>query len=175
MAGRRRQVQKNGRKESAGDAMSAFGQKQTWRARASAVRGQCIGFSDFEGVMAMQVLPTAFFIPVEGELVGEKLKLTLGPSRTDFNTTYTVAKGRYAVGGVLSMGVIVFTSFEVGFDTARGFIDKATDSDLGPITIPVAMGKTLMKAERTFTAQRNKNIAKGEYEVKITLCNPKCP
>jgi hypothetical protein len=134
-----------------------------------------IPFSDFEGVMAMQALPTAFFIPVEGELVGEKLKLTLGPSRTDFNTTYTVAKGRYAVGGVLSMGVIVFTSFEVGFDTARGFIDKATDSDLGPITIPVAMGKTLMKGERTFTAQRNKNIAKGEYEVKITLCNPKCP
>lgn len=132
-------------------------------------------FSDFEGVMAMQVLPTAFFIPVEGELVGDKLKLTLGPSRTDFNTTYTVGKGRYAVGGVLSMGVIVYTSFEVGFDSARGFIDKATDADLGPITIPVSMGKSLMKAERTFSAQRNKNIARGEYEVKITLCNPKCP
>lgn len=134
-----------------------------------------VPYSDFEGVMAMQALPTAFFIPVEGELVGDKLKLTLGPSRTDFNTTYTVAKGRYAVGGVLSMGVIVFTSFEVGFDTARGFIDKATDADLGPINMPVSMGRTLMTADRTFTAQRNKAVAKGEYEVKIKLCNPKCP
>ena len=58
--------------------------------------GVPVGFpyTDVEGVMAVQAVPTAFFIPVEGNLVGQRLSLTLGSARTDFNPTYTQARGR---------------------------------------------------------------------------------
>lgn len=131
-------------------------------------------FTDVEGALLVQAVPTGFFIPVEGELIGNKLKLKFGPSRTDFNETYTQARGRYVVGGVLSMGVLTFTSFEVGFDKARGIIDKATNAVSGPIEIPVVIGPKQMKAERVFKGERGKTLARGEYELKVTLCNPKC-
>ena len=41
---------------------------------------QGIPFTDFEGVIALQAAPTAFFIPVEGDLLGTTLTLRLQPA-----------------------------------------------------------------------------------------------
>ena len=131
-------------------------------------------YTSVPGAMALQAVPTAFFIPVDGQFINGKLKLQLGPSRTDFNETYTLARGKYVVGGPLSMGVLHFVHYEIAFDKARGIIDKATGADAGPIEIPVQMGKDQMIAERVFTAARGKVLAKGNYDVKIKVCNPKC-
>jgi hypothetical protein len=128
------------------------------------------------GAMALQVAPTAFFIPVDADFDVAKgsLKLRFGPSRTDFNESYTQASGKYIVGGVLTMGVINFVHFEVGFGKARDIIDRATDASAGPIEIPVSMQKDRMIAEQSFSGVRGKVLAKGNYELKVKLCNPKC-
>ena len=72
------------------------------------------------------------------------------------------------------MNVISLVHFEVGFDNARIIIGKATDSDLGPIEIPVRMDKDRTIAERTFSATRGKVRAKGNYDLRVKVCNPKC-
>jgi len=56
--------------------------------------------------MALQVAPTAFSFGRRRLRCGQRLPETaVGPSRTDFNESYTQATGKYIVGGVLTMGV----------------------------------------------------------------------
>jgi hypothetical protein len=136
-----------------------------------------VGFPylDSPGAVALQVVPTAFFIAVDGELLGDKLKLKLGPTRTDFNKVYTVATGRYVIAGGYAGALAAFTTFDIPYDTARGLIEKATDIDLKPIELPVAVGKDKMTATATFNGTRGSQIkARGEYQLKLMLCNPKC-
>jgi hypothetical protein len=131
-------------------------------------------FTRIPGAMAIQASPTSFFIPVDATMQDKKLKLTISPARIDFNPTYTMARGGYVVGGTLSMNVVYFTTFEVPYDNAHGLIEKATDSDLGPVEIPIIVGKDLMIADRSFTQTRGKVKAKGTYNLHIKLCNPGC-
>ena len=131
-------------------------------------------YTSLPGAMALQASPTAFFVAVDGELKGNTLKVTVGPARTDFNETYTRARGGYVVGSPLSMNVVYFTTFEVQYDNAHGLIEKATDSDLGPLVIPVEIGKDRMTAQRTFKGARGKVKAKGLYEFTVKVCNPGC-
>lgn len=131
-------------------------------------------FLDFAGAVALQTVPTAFFIAVEGELRGNTLRVRLGPTRTDFNKDYTVAKGRYAIIGGYAGSLGSFTTFQVGYDSARGLIEKATDIDSAPIELPVTVGKDTLTATKTFRGQRGQVKAHGEYQLKLVLCNPKC-
>lgn len=131
-----------------------------------------IPFSNFEGLAALQVAPTAFFIPVEGELVGTKLTLRFGPARSDFNQTYTTATGRYVIISPIMMGYPVYTQFQLPFKNARFLVERATGG--GPVTLDVKIGGKTMKAERTFHAQRGGGEAQGTYDLGVTLCNPGC-
>jgi hypothetical protein len=145
----------------------------------SEVLGSCrlpvgVPFTKIPGAMAIQAAPTSFFIPVDATMQDKRLKLTISPARIDFNPTYTMARGGYVVGGTLSMNVVYFTTFEVPYDNAHGLIEKATDSDLGPVEIPIIVGKDLMIADQSFTQTRGKVKAKGTYNLHIKLCNPGC-
>jgi hypothetical protein len=132
-------------------------------------------FTDFAGALALVAVPTSFFIAVDAELVGNQLTLKLGPSRYDFNKEHTVASGRYAIGGGLAGAMLSFTTFDVGYDNARGLIEKATDAARKPIALPVAVGKDKLTATATFNGERGQGVrARGAYELKLTLCNPKC-
>lgn len=132
-------------------------------------------YLDAPGAVALQTVPTAFFMAVEGELAGKKLSLKLGPSRTDFNKSYTVASGRYAIAGGYAGAFAGYTTFEIPYDSARGLVEKATDIDLKPIEIDVVTGKDKLSATATFTGTRGNAIkARGNYELKLQLCNPKC-
>ncbi|MDB4910722.1 MAG: hypothetical protein JWO39_1545, partial [Gemmatimonadetes bacterium] len=133
-----------------------------------------VPFTRLAGAMALQAAPTAFFIPVEAVMQNGKLKVTINAARLDFNSTYTMARGGYVVGGPLSMNVVYFTTFEVPFDNAHGLIEKATNSDLGPVEIPNTDDKKQMTAEKSFTETRSKVKAKGVYDLSIKLCNPGC-
>lgn len=136
-----------------------------------------VGFPylEFPGAMALQAVPTAFFIAVEGELAGGTLKLKLGPTRTDFSKEYTVASGKYVIAGGYAGAFAGFTTFDIPYDSARGLIEKATDIDIKPIELPVSVGKDKMTASATYNGTRGKAIkARGQYELKLRLCNPKC-
>jgi hypothetical protein len=136
-----------------------------------------IGFPylEFPGAMALQAAPTAFFIAVEGELADNTLKIKLGPTRTDFSKEYTVAKGKYVIAGGYAGAFAGYTTFDIPYDSARGLIEKATDIDVKPIELPVSIGKDKMTATATFKGERGKAIkARGQYELKLKLCNPKC-
>ena len=132
-------------------------------------------YSDFAGVLALLAVPTAFFHVVEGELQDGKLRLKLGATRKDFDKDYTVAKGRYAIAGGYAGMMMGYTTFDVGYDSSRGLVEKATDMDKKPLELKVDVGKDKMTATGTFDGRRGSGVkARGEYELKITLCNPKC-
>jgi hypothetical protein len=129
---------------------------------------QGMPFSDFEGVVAAQLAPTAFFIPVEGELVGSKLTLRFGPARSDFKEWYTVATGRYWILSPLALAP-VFTMFDLPYKNARFLVERATGG--GPVTFDVKVAGKKMTAERVLNAKRGGEGAKGTYELGIKLCN----
>jgi len=132
-------------------------------------------FLDFPGAVALQSVPTAFFMVVEGELANGVLKLKLGPSRTDFNKTYTVANGRYLIAGGYAGALAGYTTFDIGYDSARGLVEKATDIDIKTLDLPVIVGKDKMTASGSYNTTRGKPVkARGEYQLKLMLCNPKC-
>ena len=132
-------------------------------------------FVDFAGAMALQSVPSAFFIAVDGTLADGKLQLKLGPARTDFGKDYAVADGRYAIVGGYGGPFVSYTTFDVPFDNARGLIEKATDGDSQPIEIPVTIAKDKMTANAVFAGTRGKGVkAAGEYQLRVQLCNPGC-
>ena len=132
-------------------------------------------FVDFAGAMALQSVPSAFFIAVDGTLADGKLQLKLGPARTDFGKDYAVADGRYAIVGGYGGPFVSYTTFDVPFDNARGLIEKATDGDSKPIEIPVTIAKDKMTANAVFAGTRGKGVkAAGEYQLRVQLCNPGC-
>lgn len=125
-------------------------------------------FSDFEGIVAAQLYPTAFFIPVEGELVGSKLTLRFGPARSDFKEWYTKATGRYLILSPLAL-VPVFTTFDLPYKNARFLVERATGG--GPVTFDVKVAGKKMTAERVLNTKRGGDGAAGTYELGIKLCN----
>jgi hypothetical protein len=147
--------------------------------KGAAVQGRTyppVGFPylDFEGLAALQVVPTSFFIPVEGEIRDRKLVLVLGPARTDFNEVYTVATGSYHIMGGYAGAMGGYTSFTLPYKKAHFIIETATRAYKGPFEIPIIVEKERMTAQKEFVDKSGTPKGHADYSLTVRLCNPAC-
>lgn len=130
-------------------------------------------FVDVAGITAIQPLPTAFLIPVEGSLVGKKLTLSLKKATNDVDSDYAQARGAYRFFSPFMLGS-AYTAFELPYEKAEFIFQKATGADKKPFTMEVVVTGKKMKADKEFHGASGTARAKGTYQAKITVCNPKC-
>jgi len=130
-----------------------------------------IPFTDFEGVVALQAIPTAFFIPVEGELIGTTLTLRFKPPRSDFKKAYVQFVGKYAIVGPATLMLPLFTQFTLPIQPAAFLVERATQGNT--VKLDVAVGKDKMTAKRTVQYQGGGTSAQGKYDLTLDLCNGK--
>ncbi|HEX5820110.1 MAG TPA: hypothetical protein VFY20_14575 [Gemmatimonadales bacterium] len=133
-----------------------------------------IPYLDFEGLAALQLVPTSFFIPIEGEIRDRKLVLVLGPARTDFNELYTVATGNYYISGGYAGAMGGYTSFNLPYKKAHFIIETATRAYKGPFEIPIVVGQDLMTARKEFVDKSGTPKGHADYHLTVSLCNPAC-
>jgi hypothetical protein len=133
-----------------------------------------VPFSDFEGLVAMQVVPTFFFIPVDGRLVGRTLTLSLGAARRDFVPEYTRARGAYLIVGGFAGILPGFTTYTLPYKDAHFIIEKVTHTPGGQFELPVEVGEHVMKSEKKFHATSGSPETRGTYDLDVKVCNPKC-
>jgi hypothetical protein len=133
---------------------------------------QGIPFTDFEGVIALQAAPTAFFIPVEGELLGTALTLRFQPARSDFKAPYTQFVGAYAIVGPTTLMIPLYTGFTLPLKPAAFLVERATQGNT--LTLDVQVGQNAMRADRSLQYTGGGVGAKGTYNFGVKLCNGSC-
>jgi hypothetical protein len=123
-----------------------------------------------EGSAAGLAMPNSFLIAVEGVLEKDSITIVLGPAKSDINATHRVAVLILApmVGG---LGPQV-TWYPLGFQKVRPFLVNAADGESMKLSLKT-QGDNML-AQGTFTGKVDKPKAKGNYTLKIKVCNPGC-
>lgn len=135
-----------------------------------------IPFLDFEGdYLGAMVGPGAFFVPVDGDLVDDRLTLHFREAKVDFDGL----SGRviYVILGVRTMGFPVVVEVPFPYKGAHFILTRAADARETPFTLPVRVdrGEQRTVAERTFVrpeVRGDGNVA--GYELTIRVCSPGC-
>jgi hypothetical protein len=119
--------------------------------------------------------PGAFFIPVEGDLVGDRITLRVLAPKVDFS--HLQAASTYVIAGVRTMGFPVVVDVPFPYKGAHFVITRAANAKDGPFDLPVTVdrkaGRTV--AERTFSRPKvagDGNVA--DYAMQIRVCSPGC-
>lgn len=125
-----------------------------------------------EGKAVAALLPNAFFVVVEGEMIGRDVTLRLGPSRTDFEVA---AKAFYLLMSPITMSIdmdildlpykngrtILSRSFHDGPMTLR--LERQTDSDVAEVA------RSVKKEGKT-----DGDLAEGWYDLRFKVCAGGC-
>ena len=127
---------------------------------------------EFEGKMAAALVPTAFFIPVEGEIVDNKLTLRLKAATVDFDENLSA----HVINVVFSPMLLVpkIVAFDLPYKQAHFILMRATSEK--PLEIPVTMDRAKKVAIISQDYQRvvNPSGAKASYKLSLKTCNPGC-
>jgi hypothetical protein len=128
-----------------------------------------------EGAYAGSLGPRAFFVPVEGELVGTQLTLRVLEAKTDFKNV--TADAKYLVLSPLTL-VPVAVVWGLPYQGAQFLIIKAMDTETGR---DVELTVTIDRAARTMVIQKQydrKNVQgqgwAANFAMTLHVCNPKC-
>jgi hypothetical protein len=134
-----------------------------------------VPFVELEGAYIGAMGPRAFFIPVEGDLVGQKLTLRFQPARTDFDGVE--ARGIYVIAGLRTMGLPIVLTVPFPYKGGHFVITRAADARDRPVemTVRIPPRSNTMVAESTFVRDKVKgdgNVA--SYRMSLKACNPGC-
>jgi hypothetical protein len=132
-------------------------------------------FVGAEGDYLGSLGPRAFLVPVEGDLVGDRLTLSVLPAKTDFDGVN--GWGYYAISGLRTMGFVVFLEVPFPYKGAHFVLTRAADARDQPFTLPVRVDRKTEQviAERSFSRPRvegDGNVA--SYAMKIRICSSGC-
>ncbi len=139
-----------------------------------AIPPKALGAAEEAGTLARMGTPGYFRIPVEGEIIGEKVTLNILPALNDFSD---VVKGRAfyvffePVVPIPYFSQIEFPIQKAHFILSRGMLEKSE------YTIVANKAAKASEIKRPFT--RNWKSEKGDiritWNVNVRACNPKCP
>ncbi len=124
---------------------------------------------EFEGkIVAHNVTPYSFKVPVTGQLVDGKLSLQLGSAIADYTANTRVVYLMY--GPLLAFPVISGASFP--YKDAHFILLRAMNGE--NVDFTVTTDKKKMMFTRDFENERNTMTTKGTYSLHIKACNPGC-
>ena len=127
---------------------------------------------EFEGKMAATLVPTAFFIPVEGDIVDNRLTLRLKPATVDFNENLAA----HVINVVFSPMLLVpkIVAFDLPYKQAHFILMRATSEK--PLEIPVTIdrAKKIAVVSQDYQRTVNPSGAKANYKLSLKACNPGC-
>jgi len=135
-----------------------------------------VPFVSFEGDYLGTLLgPGAFFVPVEGDLIGERISLRVLDAKVDFADVEATAV--YVIAGLRTMGFPVVVEVPFPYKGAQFVITRAANAKDGPFELPVTVDRKSNRtvAERTFARPRvagDGNVA--DYAMTIRVCAPGC-
>ena len=125
---------------------------------------------EFEGKMIEMASPRSFFVPVEGEIVNNRLVLRLQDARIDFEN-HTSAWGFYFLLSPLTLS-IDYQDVELPYKGAHHLILRSAED--GPLVLPVKRTRTQETAEREFTRRKSSSTTNASYKLSIKLCSGGC-
>ena len=123
-----------------------------------------------EGKTVGAASPTAFNVAVQGDLVGNKLTLTLGDARSDLSDSVEAHVTYVLIGPMILAPIIV--KYDLPFAKARLLLFRAMND--GPIEIPVAVNTKSMTLAKNLTRKRPAQGNVVDYTLDIKACNPGC-
>lgn len=134
-----------------------------------------VDVADAQGQVANALGPAGFRIPIEGELIGQKLTLRILPATVDMSNLS--AKIICFVGSPTILGVVK-NNYELEFHTAHHMISAAVSSfspqDSVQLDVVVDAKKKVITLEREFKGTRGKRTGRafGQYTLSIKATNP---
>jgi len=135
---------------------------------------QGIPYSDFEGRYAAMASPTAFMIPVEGDLVGRKLTIRLQPAKREIPREYATARVVVAILSPLAL-IPAVTSYTLPYQNAEFVLKHGMELDEGaPLALDITLGRNSMQAQRQWQRTKPGDGVKAIYTATLRLCNPSC-
>ena len=127
-------------------------------------------YIDNEGKGAGASSPNGFNVAVEGDLVGDKLTLTLGDARADISDAVE-AKVTYVLIGPMILAPII-VKYALPFTKAQKLLFRSMTD--GPIELPVTVTTKSMTLQKSFTRKRPGEGNVVDYTLNIRACNPGC-
>ncbi len=130
---------------------------------------------DSNGQTATALGPGGFRIPVEGELVGETLRLRILPAAKDIDKV--TARIICFVGGIDTLGVYK-NNYELAFQGAHQILSAAVSSrtpqDVFELDVVVNREKRALTIDREFNGTRGSKTgsAYAEYKLSVKASNP---
>lgn len=122
---------------------------------------------EIDGKASVSMLqPYGFFVPVEGEIVNNRLTLRIASPITDYTATARVV---YVIVSPLSI-VPVATAFELPYKDAGFFFTRVSGGN--PLQLPVKRTKAGLAVDEVVTQQKGNSVAQGRYKLHFKLCNP---
>ncbi len=125
---------------------------------------------EFEGKVLEMASPKSFFVPVEGEIVNDRVVLRLQNARIDFEN-HTSAWGFYFLLSPLSLS-IEYEDVELPYKGAHHLILRAAED--GPLVLPLKRTRSQETAERQFTRRKTTETSRASYQLTIKLCSGGC-
>ncbi len=127
-------------------------------------------YSDVEGKTVGASSPNAFNVAVEGDIVADKLTLTLGDARSDISDAVEAHVTYVLIGPMILAPIIV--KYDLPFTKAHKLLFRAMSD--GPVEIPVQVTTKTMTLAKAFTRKRPAEGNVVDYTLSIKACNPGC-
>ncbi len=133
-----------------------------------------IPYTDLEGRYAALASPTAFYIPVEGDLVGRRLTLRVQPAKKDIPQAYNTARAIVAILSPLALIPVVVT-YPLPYQNAEFVLKHGMEVDEGqPLVLDITVGRNSMQVQRQWQRTKPGEGVKAIYTATLRLCNPSC-
>jgi hypothetical protein len=140
-----------------------------------------IDFGDFNALLdeegaaaATLARPASFYIPVEGDLVKNKLTLRVQPARFDFNDDLIAAHALYFLIGPAGSE---FIDQKFPFQKAHNVITHAMNAETSgtaELKVLVDAGKKQTTISGDFSRDFQNGDASAKYTLTLKACNPSC-
>lgn len=131
-------------------------------------------YYDVEGRYAALASPTAFMVPVEGDLIGRKLTLRLQPAKKDIPETYRTAHAIVAVMSPLALMPVVVT-YPLPYQSGEFVLKHGLELDDGQdLVLEITIGSNSMQVQREWQHDKPGDGVKAHYTGSLRLCNPSC-
>ncbi|MDI4631428.1 hypothetical protein J7U46_00030 [Pelomonas sp. V22] len=122
---------------------------------------------DIDGKASIAMLqPYGFLVPVEGEIVNDRLSLRIGSPTSDYTANARVV---YVIVSPLSI-VPVATAFELPYKDAGFFLTRVSGGTA--LQLPVKRTKAGLVLDEVLTQENGNRVAQGRYKLHLKLCNP---
>jgi hypothetical protein len=124
------------------------------------------------GVMNSLTSATSFYVPLTGQMVGDKITVALQPARADFSESYTQAHTVYAIAAPTTLGLPIWGHFALPYTNAHFIFDHLVSGTYNTFDVKRVGEKMIIERHDDKTLRGAGNSATYTFELKA--CNPEC-